>query len=477
MLSFIRESGRPKSMENLWILAVLLFHFGLGLAASHSTVNYLPGFRGPLPFELQTGYVGVDKSEDVQLFYYFIKSEGNPKEDPLLLWLTGGPGCSGLSCLLFEIGPVAVEVVEYNGSLPTLTLNTHSWTQVASIIFIDMPVGTGFSYARTQLASHSSDLMQVRQAIEFLRKWLRDHPEFISNPIYISGDSYSGKTIPAITQQISEENEKGMEPLVNLKGYIIGNGVTDSSFDSNSKIPYAHGMSLISEELYESLKRSCGEEYVDIDPSNTECLKHMQEFNEDLSGIFPNHILEPICAFASPKPFELFEKTRSRSFGDNSKDILQIDPFPTIGCRSYGYLLSYIWVNDKSVREALHIREGTVKHWLRCNYGISYTNDMPSSIKYHLYLSKKGYRSLIYSGDHDMIVPFLGTQGWIRSLNYSIVNDWRPWLVEGQIAGYTRTYSNRMTFATVKNGGHTAPEYKPAECIAMLKRWISEKPL
>lgn len=49
-------------------------------------------------------YVNVDEANDVQLFYYFIKSEREPKDDPLLLWLTGGPGCSGLSGLIYEIG-------------------------------------------------------------------------------------------------------------------------------------------------------------------------------------------------------------------------------------------------------------------------------------------------------------------------------------------------------------------------------------
>ena len=46
----------------------------------------------------------MGKEEQLQLFYYFIKSERNPKEDPLLLWLTGGPGCSAVSALLFENG-------------------------------------------------------------------------------------------------------------------------------------------------------------------------------------------------------------------------------------------------------------------------------------------------------------------------------------------------------------------------------------
>nr|AFK41624.1 unknown [Lotus japonicus] len=71
----------------------------------------------------------------------------------------------------------------------------------------------------------------------------------------------------------------------------------------------------------------------------------------------------------------------------------------------------------------------------------------------------------------------MSTQAWIRALNYSIVDDWRSWLVNGQVAGYTRSYSNRMTFATVKGAGHTAPEYKPDEGFSMFTRWLSNMPL
>ncbi|CAA7059964.1 unnamed protein product [Microthlaspi erraticum] len=81
-----------------------------------------------------------------------------------------------------------------------------------------------------------------------------------------------------------------------------------------------------------------------------------------------------------------------------------------------------------------------------------------------------------FSGDHDLEVPFLGTQAWIRSLNYSLIADWRPWMIGDQIAGYTRTYAYKMTFATIRGGAHT-PEYKPDESYIMFQRWISGQPL
>ncbi|KDP41600.1 hypothetical protein JCGZ_16007 [Jatropha curcas] len=460
------------------LFLVVLLQCWSQVAVSHSKVEFLPGFNGPLPFELETGYIGVGESEDVQLFYYFVRSQGNAEKDPLLLWLTGGPGCSALSGFIYEIGPLYFEVVEYNGSLPTLFLNPNSWTKVASIIFIDSPVGTGFSYPRTPLASVSGDFIQINQTEQFLRKWLNDHPEFLSNPVYVGGDSYSGIPLPGVVQKISIGNEEGRKPFINLKGYLLGNAGTDFSFDGNSQVPFAHGMGLISDELYESLKRTCGGEYTFISPSNAECLKHMQEFTNCTSGLDGAHILEPLCAFVSPKPIEISFRERRSLIDSNSREFVDSDPFlPTIGCRTYGYLLSIYWANDNSVRKALHIREGTVGEWIRCNYGINYRREISSTIKHHLYLSNKGYRSLIYSGDHDMLVSFVGTQAWIRSLNFSIVDDWRPWHLEGQVAGYTRSYSNKMTYATIKGGGHTAPEYKPEECFAMFKRWTSQEPL
>ncbi|XP_058069748.1 serine carboxypeptidase-like 17 isoform X7 [Magnolia sinica] len=454
-------------------ILIMLSSYYPRLTVSQSTVRYLPGFSGPLPFRLETGYVGVGDLEENQLFYYFVESEKSPKEDPLVLWLIGGPGCSGWSALVYEIGPLSFENVPYNGTPPTLKLRQHSWTKISNIIFVDSPVWTGFSYSSGSKDYSGGDIKSSKEVHQFLRKWLIAHPQFLSNPLYVGGESYSGITLPIVVHEIANGIDAGQEPILNLKGYLLGNPITDRVIDGGSFVPYARGMGLISAELYKSTKKSCRGHYTK--PSNFKCTMDLEAVNKCIAGIYTDHILEPKCPLASPKPKDTVG--HGRSLKENSRELLLPDPLPTFGCREYWQLLSYYWADDASVRKALHIREGTIGEWLRCNRKLAYVYDVNSSVKYHLNLTTRGYRALIYSGDHDLGTSFVGTETWIRSLNFSIVDDWQPWAVDGQVAGYTRTYSNDFTFATVKGAGHMAPEYKPKECFAMFQRWISHNPL
>ncbi|PIA25698.1 hypothetical protein AQUCO_10900026v1 [Aquilegia coerulea] len=338
-------------------------------------------------------------------------------------------------------------------------------SQLSNIVILDSPVGAGFSYSRSLQGFYSTDTKSAKQAYTFIRKWLLDHPEFLSNPLYIGGHSYSGRTVPVIVQDISDGIEAGDKPLINLKGYLLGNPVTDRYIDGNSLVPFAYGMGIISYEIYESAKKNCGGDYVNVDPSNVQCGKNLQVVSKCTEGLYDKNILEPKCL-----PIDIVRDRRSLR-ENSTRQTRSPPPDPGLECRTtYGYMLSYYWANDDRVQTTLNIRKGTVQEWIRCNlYDIHYLSDVESSIGYHLNLSKRHYRSLIYSGDHDMIIPFIGTQAWIRSLNYSISDDWRPWLVNSQVAGYTRTYSNNMTYATVKWAGHIAPEYKPRECFAMFE--------
>ncbi|KAK7259963.1 hypothetical protein RIF29_25601 [Crotalaria pallida] len=196
-----------------WYYGIIVLMFALfvqtsfQLQISRSKVESLPGFQGPLPFELETGYVGVgETNDDMQVFYYFIKSENNPEKDPLMLWtmhtsalkigslynnywsrenrsINKATNCSILQNsmhLAFSAEachranesfkcPLKFKIEEYNGSLPNLVLRPQSWTKVCSIIFVDLPLGTSFSYAK-KLTAQRSDWKLVHHAHQFLRK-------------------------------------------------------------------------------------------------------------------------------------------------------------------------------------------------------------------------------------------------------------------------------------------------------------------
>ncbi|XP_023640518.1 serine carboxypeptidase-like 9 isoform X2 [Capsella rubella] len=430
----------------LKILLLLLFALSHHHADSGSIVKFLPGFEGPLPFELETGYIGIGEEEEVQLFYYFVKSENNPKEDPLLVWLSGGPGSSSLTALVSEIGPLVLKSEFYNGTVPSLFSSTYSWTKVANIIFLDQPVGAGFSYSKTPLGK-TGDTNEIQMIHEFLQKWLHKHPQYISNPFYATGDSYAGMIVPAVVDAISKGNYICCNPPINLQGYVLGNPITYEEMELNYRIPFAHGMSLISDELYESLKRYCKGNYFYVDPRNTKCLEIVEEYNKFTENINIHQILLPNC-------------------DDTNTNNISPD------CFYYKYYLFERWANTESVREALQINKGSKANWVRYNHTIPYDKNIKSSIPYHMNNSINGYRSLIFSGDHDMVLPSFATRAWIKSLNYSITHDWKPWMINDQIAGYTTTYANKMTFATIKGCGHT-PEYLPEEASIMFKRWIS----
>ncbi|XP_034577809.1 serine carboxypeptidase-like 18 isoform X2 [Setaria viridis] len=428
----------PRPFMALQLIFLLLCLLSLVSAAERNLVANLPGFNGVLPFQLETGYVNVDEENGVELFYYFIQSEGDPRHDPVLLWLTGGDRCSVLSGLAFEIGPVKFVIEPYNGSLPRLQYNPYTWTKAASIIFVDSPVGAGFSFSRSLKGYDVGDISASLQLKKFLAEWFSEHPDFLTNPFYIGGDSYAGKIIPFLAQKISEDLESGVSrPALNLKGYLVGNPGTGEGIDVESRVPYAHGHGIISDQLYETIMEHChGEDY--SKPKNVICAQALNRFSKLLDECMMAHILYKTCVYVSPRPKDGTEKRKSLK--EETEALSRKPPRPPMDCVTYKNYLSYFWANNNITRDALGIRKGSKGEWLRCHDGdLPYSQDIKSSIKYHRNVTLKGYRVLVYSGDQDAVIPFIGTQAWVRSLNFPIVDDWRAWHLDGQSAGVEAT--------------------------------------
>ncbi|XP_042008533.1 serine carboxypeptidase-like 18 isoform X2 [Salvia splendens] len=281
--------------------------------------------------------------------------------------------------------------------------------------------------------------------------------------------------------QIAKGNEAGLEPIMSLKGYIVGNPVTYEDHDSNEQIPYAHRMALISDKQFERARISCNGQYANPDPNNIECLFALYIINQCTKFVNQVQILDLICKEIPTLP-EGGSRRFVPSLVDDRIGFLSLSSQNEPPCHSHKYVTSYVWANDETVREALHIREGMVPYWTRCNVSVTYEKDIESVVEYHQNLSDRGFQALVYSGDHDMSVPYIATLKWIRKLNVSVNEEWRAWTVDGQVAGYTELYKSKikeayLMFATIKGAGHTAPEYKPRECLEMLRRWLSLFPL
>lgn len=475
-------------------------------APAKAIVNQLPGFNGTFPSKHYSGYIRLDGSTPAKnLFYYFVESERNPMKDPVVLWLNGGPGCSSFDGFVYEHGPFNFEAVNAKNSLPILHLNPFSWSKVSNIIYLDSPTGVGLSYAENQTNYQTGDTQTAIDTHNFLLKWFEEYSEFSQNPFYIAGESYAGIYVPTLATEVVKGLKAKVNPTINFKGYMVGNGVTaERKYDGNALVPFAHGMGLISDELYNKFTAACGLDYYDNEVA--ECTSYGTKIDEAITGLNIYDILEP-CYH---KPTS--EQVKNSSLPDSFKKLGQTErPLPVrkrIFGRAWPYQMvvedgpvpswpqldsiandrrvsvpctndetASAWLNDKSVREAIHAQpESVIGAWSLC-MSLEYHHDAGSMINYHKNLTNQGFRALIYSGDHDMCVPFTGTQAWTSSLGYQILDEWRPWMSNDQIAGYARGFEHNLTFLTIKGAGHTVPEYKPREALDFYSRWLEGKPI
>ncbi|XP_072159700.1 vitellogenic carboxypeptidase-like [Bemisia tabaci] len=181
--------------------------------------------RTMLPgIESFSGYITVDKFHGAHLFFWMFKStERNWEAAPVIIWLQGGPGGTSLFGLFEEIGPFYV-----NSSLH-LTRREYSWCKKYNLLFIDNPVGAGFSFT-TQEAGYAKTEEDVSKDLySFMLQFYGMFPKLAKNPLFLMGQSYAGKFIPSFAEYIYKRNAENIMGNVNipLEAIGIGNGFID----------------------------------------------------------------------------------------------------------------------------------------------------------------------------------------------------------------------------------------------------------
>ena len=195
-------------------------------------VTSLPTY-GKVHGKQYAGFAAVTPDGHNKLHYWFVESDaGNKPDTPLLMWLNGGPGASSLTGLLAEkLGPQSIAT---NG---TLVDNPDRITKTHHLLTLDNPVGSG--YSSTSSGSYVTSEAQMRtQAVAALRVFFKRHPEYASNPFWVTGESYAGHYVPNIAWEVAVNASE-----IPLQGVVIGNGMYNMAlqYPSVGQMAYAAG--------------------------------------------------------------------------------------------------------------------------------------------------------------------------------------------------------------------------------------------
>jgi len=182
-------------------------------------VTQLPG-QPQVGFNHYAGHVTVDAKDGRALFYWFYEAISEKEQKPLVLWLNGGPGCSSVGYgATQEIGPF---IVDPSGT--TLSFNEYAWNNESNLLFLESPLGVGFSYSNTSSDyDNVGDTKTGADTFAFLQNWFLTFPEYRKRDFYITGESYAGKYVPELAEIIYDFNNQTISPneRINLKGFLV----------------------------------------------------------------------------------------------------------------------------------------------------------------------------------------------------------------------------------------------------------------
>ncbi|KAK0626294.1 pheromone-processing carboxypeptidase KEX1 [Immersiella caudata] len=461
------RSSMSRRWKQLPVVAVaaLAISWTAPLVAAKSAADYfvhsLPGApEGPL-LKMHAGHIEVTPEHNGNMFFWHFQNKHIANKQRTVIWLNGGPGCSSEDGALMEIGPYRLK--DQN----TLVYNDGSWNEFANIMFVDNPVGTGFSYVDTDSYVHELDEM-ANQFVTFLEKWFALFPEYEHDDLYFAGESYAGQYIPYIAKAILDRNKKGStQHKWSLAGLLIGNGWISpkEQYEAYLQYGYARGIVQKNSDVANKLEvqhRICQKELAINEVDRSSCEAVLQEMLRLTAKPGPNGKLQ--CY--------------------NMYDIRLRDEFPACGMNWPPDLTSVTpYLRRKDVTDALHVNAAKNTGWHECDGAVGTqfraTKSRPSVELLPDIL--KEIPVILFSGAEDLICSHLGTEALISNMAWNggrgfelSPGTWAPrraWTFEGEEAGFWQTARN-LTYVLFNNSSHMVPFDYPRRTRDMLDRFM-----
>jgi Serine carboxypeptidase len=339
------------------------------------------------------GHVHIDSKvypgKKNHLFYWFFESQAPAEQAPLIICLNGGPGASSLAGLFLENGPFII--CDKTGKISE---RPDSWNQEAHVVYWDQPIGTGYSYADPAGHYDPKDVEYVKDEgalSEMFWKGLQEffalHQEYKDCPLYLCGESYAGKYVPAIAKEIDRQN-KTNKRKINLRGVAVGNGWITPELSLKIMIDYVYATGLIGSYQKELLYASYAKFKVALDQ------RQMERATE-----LGNSLVKTTLEYGGN--FDLYDV---RNWKDMSIEKLA------------GYLTS------PDVKRALHVPPG-VKWNFEDNAGPVADNLVEdnmadcSGLFGELLRSEPDYKLLFYTGNFDTACGYRSTEEILSGLD------------------------------------------------------------
>eukprot|EP00742_Colponemidia_sp_Colp-10_P001639 GILJ01001758.1.p1 GENE.GILJ01001758.1~~GILJ01001758.1.p1 ORF type:complete len:477 (-),score=73.28 GILJ01001758.1:132-1457(-) len=413
--------------------------------ASSSKQSLSPDDSDVLLNAKHTGYLTVNSSVGANLFYWFIESERDAANDPLVLWLNGGPGSSSLIGLFYETGPYRID------QDARLQRNLHSWTKMANMLYIDQPVGTGFSYVEREEGYAVDETMVVQHLYTALQEFFTLYPSLRRLPFYTFGESYAAKYLLNLATFIYQQNRQLLQReavagLINLRGLGIGDGWVDplAHVLSYPQVAYTNGLiGGLEKSLADQLAENCKRIY-----ASHNYAKAFEDCNKVIGFILQQSGL--VSAYDLRRSQE-YNFTRLSQFLNQSS----VQPKLNVGSRT--------WKEDDDQVE-LHLE-----------------HEVMAPASHLLPLLLQHYKIMFYNGQFDLVCNTVAMDDILNGLNWSgkddfLVAERQVWKQGDRVAGYVREAGNLIQ-VTVRESGHLVPMDQPESMLNLLAYFIHGHPL